>query len=361
MEFDTEVSAKISSSAPSVKRKKSSVSKSASNNKQKRNDVINKKSKTPTPSESSDLNADNLKLDSKTDSSPELKTESSDHETTTAETHPDAVTVPETADTKPTAKENEDYLMRFQTSQALQIKTLLDVLKDLITEVNIKFDPEHMRLVSLDPGRVGMVYLLINKLEYYFCHHEIYVGVYIQYLYRLLRSVTTSHHLEWRIRKDTPSILEIVVSNPEKRTFTTHRLKTLELDIEDVTIPHVTFEYVISMPSADLQKYIKELSHVSNILTVRNTGTNIEFAASGDLGETVISVSPTPSGLNWVIKNTSDECFDSRFFVKYLERFVKTQCGSILEMYIKPQYPLILKYQLTLGQLTFCVSPISPE
>lgn len=255
--------------------------------------------------------------------------------------------------------DEDAYLMRLQTSQALQIKTLLDVLKDLITEVNIKFEPTHMKLVSLDPGRVGMVHLLINKLEYYHCKSELYVGVYIQYIYKLLRSVTTSHHLEWRIRKEEPGTLEIVISNPEKRTFTTHRLKTLELDIEDVTIPHVTFEYVINMPSSDLQKYIKELSHVSNVVTVRGTGKDIEFAASGDLGDTIITVSPTPSGLNWVHKNTQNDFFEGKYFVKYLEKFVKTQVDSVVEIFIKSKYPLILKYQMTLGQLTFCISPIT--
>lgn len=255
--------------------------------------------------------------------------------------------------------DDDPYLMRFQTSQAQQLKTLLDVLKDLITEVNIKFEPDHIKLVSLDPGRVGMVHLVINKLEYYHCRQETYVGVYIQYLYKLLRSVTTSHHVEWRITREQPDILEIVISNPEKRTFTTHRLKTLNLDIEEVIIPHVTFEYVISMPSSDLQKYIKELSHVSNVVTIRGTGKDIEFLASGDLGQTCISVSPTPSGLNWVHKNVGDEPFEGKYFLKYLEKFVKTQVDSVVEVYVKSKYPLILKFNMTIGSIRFCVSPIT--
>ena len=266
---------------------------------------------------------------------------------------------PTTDVTANTVDNDERYLVRLQTSQALQIKTLLDVLKDLITEVNIKFETEHIKLVSLDPGRVGMVHLIINNLEYYHCETELYVGVYIQYMYKLLRSVTTSHHLEWRVYKSEPNVLEIVISNPEKRTFTTHRLKTLDLDVEDVIIPHVTFEYVISMPSSDLQKYIKELSNVSNTVTVRGTGKDIEFAASGDLGETCITVSPTPSGLNWVHKNPQDELFEGKYFIKYLEKFVKTQVDSTVELYIKSKYPLILRYNMTIGSIRFCVSPIT--
>jgi proliferating cell nuclear antigen len=274
--------------------------------------------------------------------------------------------VPETdtqaQDQAQTDMDTEDYLVRFQTSQALQLKVLLDVLKDLITEVNIKFDTDHVKLVSLDPGRVGMCHLIINKLEYYYCREPTYVGLYIQYLYKLLRSVTTSHHIEWRIRKESPTILEIVISNPERRIFTTHKIKTLSLDIEEVTIPQVNFEMVISMPTSDLQKYIKELSHVSNIVTITSSGKDIEFTASGDLGETTINVAPTPSGLNWVNKSAGvDERFQGRFFLKYLDKMLRSQVDNTIELYIKKAYPLVLKYQLTIGSLRFVVSPIVSE
>lgn len=254
---------------------------------------------------------------------------------------------------------DDNYIVRLQTSQAIQWKTLLDVLKDLITEVNFKFQPDLVKLVSLDPGKIGMVHLVVNKLEYYYCPREVYVGVYVAYLYKILRSVTTSHHLEWRIRKDNPTILEIIVSNSDRRIYTTHRIKILALDIEDVIIPQVQFEYVISMPSADLQKYVKELSHVSNVLIIRGSGKDVEFAAVGDLGETIITVSPTPSGLNWISKNIEEEYFEGKFFSKYLEKFSKAQVDSTVELYVKSKYPLILKYNMVFGTLRFCIAPIT--
>jgi len=270
---------------------------------------------------------------------------------------------PEAATDPETDANTGEYLVRFQTSQALQLKVLLDVLKDLMTEVNIKFDNDHMKLVSLDPGRVGMCHLVINKLEYYYCREPLYVGIYIQYLYKLLRSVTTSHHIEWRVRTESPGILEIVISNPERRIFTTHKIKTLSLDIEEVTIPQVNFEYVISMPTSDLQKYVKELSHVSNIITIASSGKDIELTASGDLGETTINVAPTPSGLNWVNKYlaSEEERFQGRYFLRYLDKMLKSQVDNTIELYIKKDYPLVLKYNLTIGSLRFVVSPIVSE
>jgi hypothetical protein len=42
----------------------------------------------------------------------------------------------------------------------------------------------------------------------------------------------------------------------------------------------------------------------------------IQFLARGDLGETCIEISPTPSGLNWLHKESLDKTFEGSFFLK---------------------------------------------
>lgn len=261
-----------------------------------------------------------------------------------------------------TTDEHKGCLVFFKTSQVVQIKTLMDVLKDLLTEVNLRFDDAGIKIVSLDPGRMGMVHVSICHLENYFCARSpFYAGIYVGYLYKILRSVNTSHHLECRVREDEPKIMELVVSNGDKRTQTVHRLKLLDLDVEEINIPNVDFEYVISMPSAEFQKNIKELSHISNLVTIRGSGKLIQFICNGDLGETCIEISPTPSGLNWLHKDAVKETFEGTYFLKYLERFSRGQVDSTVEIYFKQDYPLIMRYEMTIGSLRFCVAPIKKE
>jgi len=213
--------------------------------------------------------------------------------------------------------DSEENIVSFQTSQVVQFKVLLDVLKDLLTEVNLRFDDTGFKIVSLDPGKIGMVHVSVCHLEKYECNsNPFYAGIYVAYMYKILRSVNTSHHLEARIRKRDPKTMELVVSNSDKRTQTIHRLKLLNLDVEDISIPVVDFECVISMPSVEFQKYIKELSHVSNLITIRGSGRLIQFICNGDMGETCIEVSPTPSGLNWKHKDTIGETFEGTYFLK---------------------------------------------
>jgi proliferating cell nuclear antigen len=240
----------------------------------------------------------------------------------------------------------------------MQFKTLFDVLKDLLTEVNLRFDEKGFKIVSLDPGKIGMIYLSVFNLEKYVCKDVIYAGLYIGYMYKILRTVSTGHYLEWRIRRDEPKVMEVVLSHHDRRIQTTHHIKILNLDIEEITIPVVEFDCVVSMPSTDLQKHIKELSHVSNVLTIRGNERNIQFIARGDLGDTCIDVSPTPSGLNWIHRKEAGQAFDGSYFIKYIERFSRGQVDNTVELFFRQDYPLIMRYQMTIGSLRFCVAPI---
>jgi proliferating cell nuclear antigen len=255
----------------------------------------------------------------------------------------------------------DEYLIYMKTAQSMQFKLLLDVLKDLLTEVNLLFDENGIKLISLDPGRLGMIHLVINRVDYYHCEKEMYIGVYVHYMYKILRSLTNSHHMEWRVRKDNPTMLEINLVNSEKRTATLHTVKILDLDIEEITIPQTSFDCVISMPSNDLQKYIRELGNVSNIVTIRGHGKSIELSSNGDLGGTTIIINPTPSGMNWLHKDLETEFFKGTYFCKYLEKFCRTSVDNTVEIFFKQDYPLILRYEMCIGSIRFCVAPIKMD
>jgi proliferating cell nuclear antigen len=259
----------------------------------------------------------------------------------------------------PLSAEDEPYIMRMCTSQATQFKIMFDVLKDLLTETNIRFDAKGFKIVSLDPGKIGMIYLTVYGFDKYVCDGTVYAGVYVGYLYKIIRTATTGHYLEWRIRRDAPKTLEIVLSHHDRRIETTHKLKILSLDVEEITIPMVSFDCVLTMPSTDFQRHIKELGHVSNVITIRGDKNKIQLVSCGDLGETCIDISPTPSGLNWIHRREEESTFNGSFFLKYLERFSRGQVDPKVELFFKQDYPLIMRYTMTIGSLRFCIAPIS--
>mgnify|MGYP000461555732 CR=1 FL=1 len=251
---------------------------------------------------------------------------------------------------------DDHYIVHFRTAQATQVKALMDVLKDLLSEATLRFDAEGFTLVTMDPSHVGMIHLRVNRLEHY-KGETFNAGVDIPYLYKILRSATGNHHLEGYVLWTNPEVLHLKLENADKRTHVLHHIKLLDLPVETITIPEVDFDLVLSMPCAELQRAVKELDHVSNILTVRCQGNVLQFLGSGDHGETCVEIAPSPSGLTWVHRDPLVETFEGSFFLRYVSKFSRGSVDPTVQIFLRHKFPLILRFQLTIGSLRFCVAP----
>lgn len=274
----------------------------------------------------------------------------------------------------------EDVVVCMQTQQTQQFRLLIDALKDLIPECPIKFEADGMKLVSMDPAHVALIHLHATS-EFYHCKRDVSLGVNIIALYKMLRNLTTSGFmLEISYHASESDILRVVVTNVDKRTRTENKLKLLRLPDENIIIPSTTFNRVLSMPSTDLQRYIRELSSISNKIKVKSTHDKLVLSAYGNNGSTAITISPTASGLHWVYSDTNDaagkgepasaprgkeeqeeeDVVEGVFLSKYLERFSKP-LDAVVEVFIKAHYPLVLRYQMSLCTVRLVIAQIVEE
>ena len=62
-------------------------------------------------------------------------------------------------------------MVRFKTIQASAFRTVFEVLKDIINDVNLIFRPEGLSIVTLDTARVTLVHLVMpaENFEEYHC------------------------------------------------------------------------------------------------------------------------------------------------------------------------------------------------
>ena len=249
-------------------------------------------------------------------------------------------------------------LVLMKTSSSLQFKSLFECLKELLEEVTIEFiENKGLRLVALDPAKVAMVHLMIDASEYFYAKGKVCAGLHMAFFYKMIRSLSSGDLMEWRIYEDSPNDFEVEISNTERKTETTHKLKLLNLDEIEIIVPSIQFDRVISIPSSDLSKYVKEMGTIGNIINVRATKSTLEFEAVGDMADSKIVIRPTASGLNW--KHSEDvPDIEGKFYVKYIEKFCKCSVDATVLMYLKDTLPLILLYDLKIGKLRFCIAPI---
>ncbi len=258
-------------------------------------------------------------------------------------------------------KDGRKLVLLMQTSQCLQFKSLIECLKELLIEVNVDFiQDKGMRLVSIDPGRVGMVHLEVNNIEYFYAKGTVTAGISMRHLYHMIRSMTSGDFMEWRIYEDEPHRMEIELSNSERRTKTVNSIKLLDLDEEDIVIPQVEFDRVVSMPSSELSKHVREMATVSSYITIRGTRNTLELIAEGEMSKSHITIEPTASGLNWRHSEAGGP-IEGKYFAKYIEKFTKNSLANNVELFLKNNYPLIMRFEVSIGCLRCCIAPIEEK
>ena len=183
------------------------------------------------------------------------------------------------------------------------------------------------------------------------------------YLFKLIKTMGNSDSLTLYLPASNPNKLGIRMENSEKSTVTTYYLKLFDTDVEDIQIPSLNFTSIIHMPSLDLQKICRDMNALGEKLDVEVTssGSDLIFKCVGDFAEQETIISENNSTMK-VQKgaNAANEIVQGIFQLKHLVLFTKctSLCPSI-ELYLKNDYPLILKYTVAnLGEVKLVLAPI---
>ena len=252
----------------------------------------------------------------------------------------------------------DEYNLYIKTVQSQSIKILVESLKEVLTDINLYFDNNGLKIMTMDNARVALVYvrLLKDNFEEYRCNSKIMCCINMIYLFKLLKTVSNNDVLTLFIRNSNINELGIRIENKEKNTITESYLKMLDISEEKLDIPDIIYDSVISMPSIDLQKYCRDLSVVSNQVNISSNSSKFILESVGDFATQKIIIGEAQNGLIFSKKNQNvSETFD----LKYLNSFTKsTNLCSTVEIFLKKEYPLVIEYNVAnLGKLQFCLAP----
>lgn len=255
-----------------------------------------------------------------------------------------------------------NYLLEIQTLQSSTFKLVIDALKEILVDVNLEFDEQGMRIVAIDNKHVVLVHLKLDatRFERYFCERKMYVGINILKLHMLIKTISNNDVLTLFVEKDDSNSLGILIENPEKHIRTTYKLNMMDIEVVNVNIPPADFQTVITMPSVHFQKIIRDAHNLSDYIEFRNVGNSLCLKCKGDFAsqETILGTDKT-LGLN-IAKSgqKSHEIVQGVFSLKYLSTFTKcTNLCSVVEIFLKNDFPLILKYNVaSIGEIKLCLA-----
>jgi proliferating cell nuclear antigen len=258
----------------------------------------------------------------------------------------------------------ENYILEIKTIQASTIKSVIDAMKEILMDVNLEFDENGMKIVALDNTHIVLIHLKLHadKFESYYCMKKIYVGINMLKFHMLIKTIQNGDILSLFIHKNDPNILGITIENNEKNVKTTYKLSMLDIDVVNVDIPPADFNTIITMPSAYLQKIIRDMHNLAEYIEIKNIGNKLILSCQGEFccQETILATETQ----NIQIKNNDNqEIIQGVFSLKYLSIFTKcTNLCSTVEIYLKNSYPIILQYGIaSMGSVKLCLAQKSED
>ena len=216
------------------------------------------------------------------------------------------------------------YSMHIRTVQGSSLKGLFEVLKELLNDVNVVVNASGIKVLAMDSAQVTLCHCLLEaqNFEVFHCPETVVIGLNVQNLYKLLKTVSSQDTLTLQIEEDCPNDLEIIIQNSEKKSKTFYRLRLLDIDDDHVKVPTVEMTTCITMASVDFQRLIRDMLTVGTVLRVRVKKREVIFETSGDFASQR-TILETSEALN----ETEDE-IDLSFSLKLLSLFSKASTLS---------------------------------
>jgi proliferating cell nuclear antigen len=242
--------------------------------------------------------------------------------------------------------------MYLKTIQASAVKAVFEVLKDIINDVNVYFTPRGVRILTLDTARVTLVHMTLNaeNFEEYECAEDVAAGLNMGHVYKLLKSVSGQDTLTLKV--EGRDVMDILIENPIKKSFTNFKLKLLDINEDILDLPDIQMNVVTTLPSVDFQRITRDMGNLSNEMTIIRDQNRLELSCIGDFADqkTVIDFPES-------VKRTGNT-----FSLKYINLFTKAtnMCSAVQLMQDSENenMPIIFRYTIAnLGDLRFYLAP----
>jgi proliferating cell nuclear antigen len=261
---------------------------------------------------------------------------------------------------------SSEIKFKIKTIQSNSIKNLIESLKDILTDTNIEISQNGLKIIAMDPSHTVLVHLKLESKEFqeFICNEEMILGVNMINFYKLIKFIGNNDTLTLFVEKNNESQLNIIMESSDKNCITKYKLNLMDIPRENVEIPNLVFNSIITMPSGDFQKLCRDLHNISNTVDIKSVNNKLIFCSTGNIGSVEHIILENNNTLS-VNENNLDEghITQGNFLLKHLVMFTKcTSLSPTVLLYLKNDFPLIIEYKISsLGCIRLCLAPISND
>ena len=155
-----------------------------------------------------------------------------------------------------TPADSSKPMLLLRTAKASVLIRILDVLKELICDCNIIFDPSGVVVSVMDVSHQVYVYVSLpgELFEEYKCEGVHALGVNNNYFHKLIKQASNRDELSLQYHPNRPEMI-ITISNTVKGVRSVSKMKLLDIENELLEMPvNRSFGTMAEMNAADFLK-----------------------------------------------------------------------------------------------------------
>jgi proliferating cell nuclear antigen len=258
-------------------------------------------------------------------------------------------------------------IFEIKTTNAHIIKTLIEALKDILTETTFVISKDGIRIVDLDTNQIILVrmHLLSSEFEEYEVNEEIEIGVEMMTLHKIVKHITNNDSLILSMDDSNRSQLNIRIDNSKKGSKSMSRMKLSDLDYTEYEmVENVEYSSIITLPSNEFQTICRNMKDNSSKMVITKVQNELQFSSDSDMIDSEITYpinvfnESNKQQIYYLKNNKKEDIFRGIFAIEPLLSFTKcTSLCNFVELYLKNDHPLIVKYSVaSLGTIRLCLA-----
>jgi len=256
------------------------------------------------------------------------------------------------------AEQVDHIMVEALLSSALPLSKLVEALKELSSYFHLECTSEGIRLQAIDSSRVALtiIQLPASSFATFRCDGPMILGLSFEEFARVLQSAESDESLMLRV--DEPSRrLHLVFQGKDLDRTSEFSLNLQVLDYEHLEIPEFDYPVVMTLQSVQFNRICRDLSQLSDSLSIDVTQHRVQFWAKGNTGEGSVTLLNREQGGNQAWLNVV-EALSSTYMMKLFTLFNKSaSLSKEVRLSLAESQPLFLKCLIELGDIRFYLSP----
>lgn len=267
-------------------------------------------------------------------------------------------------------------ILYLTTAQAVPFKNSIDAVGQChITEATLVASDSGLMLTHIDPSHVMVVRLLLERpsfQEFKLGEKEVRIGINIPTIIRALKGLTNKDTISLQVDYADPKHFTITVYNDFTKNTLRHKFTVLLLQYDKIDIPVREVDRMVSMPSHEFSRLIKDFSHLCKNIEFTVESDTMTLRTYSDLCVSEAEVRPKTNIRGEKMANGSvliglgrngNTTVRQRFNTRCLLNIIKgNNLDDQVTLYFTESNPLIVRFNISvMGSIMYILAPSVDE